>query len=231
MVSQAQQPQRAVRPQRQVMTRQIELTDAQREEMKAITERHREAAAESRAALIQARADLDALRVGTDPDLRELERAMNALSQLENAAKIQALRNRTEMMGVLTDEQKAQLGRTALYAGVMGRAGMAGRRNAVGRGMGRFHQGRAGGRGRGVGSGRGWNTPGRNWRAVPGGVYDQGRLFRNRIVPPGDESGVMMQEMFRDRFGARDAVGERMLRGRGRAAAPPPATTPPPPAE
>jgi len=201
----------------------LDLTDEQKAEINQISERHREAALEAQSALIQARADLNKLMLETDPDLRDMERVMNALSQLENAQKIQSIRNRAEIMEVLPEDQRLLFNRTAGFLGA--RRAMSSRSTGFDRGRGTIQGRSRSGRERsamsgysGLNRGRG-SMPGRagSWRGGNTGMMNRGRMIPP--VPQNDEQfnrqGMMM---------GRGMVGGR---GRGSVAPPPP---PPPPA-
>lgn len=209
---------------------QLDLTEEQRAQILQISEQHREALREAQAALIQARADLDKLRTAGDPDLRELERAMNALSQLENAQKIQAIRNRAEMMDVFTEEQQQLLGRTAGFLGgqgMIGRARMFSGRGSMGRGHTGFRRGRGAMPGR-AGSGRGWSGNTGRFGGRGGGM---GMWNRGRAIPPGLQSGQRPYGNLREWFGGQGMQGmmdRGIMRGRGMGTATPPPPHPPP---
>lgn len=235
---------------------QLDLTEEQRAQIQQISEQHREALREAQAAMIQARADLDKLRTAGDPDLRELERAMNALSQLENAQKIQTIRNRAEMMDVFTEEQQQLLGRTAGFLGgqgMIGHARMFGGRGSMGRGHTGFRRGRGAmpgrvgsGRGRGVmqgnaGYGRGRGVMpgnagfGRGWSGNTGRFSGRGGSMgtwnRGRVIPHGLQSGQRPYENLREWFGGQGMHGmmdRGIMRGRGMGSVTPPPPPPPP---
>ncbi len=95
----------------------LELTDAQKEQITQLREQHREASAEAAAEIIKARAEVQSLMVQTDTDLDALQRAMNKLSELENARKIQSMKNIQAYMNLLTDEQKSRM-RSGLRGGM-----------------------------------------------------------------------------------------------------------------
>ncbi len=222
---------------------QLDLTEEQRAQIQQISEQHREALREAQAAMIQARADLDKLRTAGDPDLRDLERAMNALSQLENAQKIQTIRNRAEMMDVLTEEQQLLLNRTAGFLGgqgMIGHARMFSGRGSMGRGHTGFRRGRGAmpgragyGRGRGAmpgraGSGRGWSG---NTGRFSGRGGSMGTWNRGRMIPPGLQSGQRPYENLREWFGGQGMQGmmdRGIMRGRGMGTVAPPPPPPPP---
>ncbi len=224
---QVQPPRQPQQAQRQTWLQRLDLTEDQKAEIESISERHLEAATEARVALIQAGADLSKLRLEEEPDLRELERAMNALSQLQNAQKVQAMRNRAEMLEVLTEEQQQQIGRTMGFLGartMSGRSGMTSRRGTMGRGMSRFDRGRGAGQGQ-AGFGRGWSQ--NTGRA---GMRGNTRSMRPRgqAIPPASGSDWQFRQNRMDQFDAQGMFQRGMMRGRGRAVAPPP--PPPPPA-
>ncbi len=220
-----QQPQRAQRAQRQTWLQRLDLTAEQQTLIDAISERHHEAATEARAALIQAEADLKKLGLEEEPDLRELERAMNALSQLQNAQKVQAMRNRAEMLDVLTEEQQ-QVGRSMVFPGMrsrVGRSGVTFRRGTMGRGMSRFDQGRGAGRGQ---AGFGQGMPRNTGRA---GMRGNTRSMRPRgqAIPPAPGNSRQLRQNRMDQPDAQGGYERGMMRGRGRAVTPPPPLPPP----
>ena len=87
----------------------LNLTDAQKAQLEELQERHRAEAAEARAELIKARAEVQSMMAQQDPDLNALQRAMNRVSELENASRIQTMRNRKACEETLTEEQRATL--------------------------------------------------------------------------------------------------------------------------
>ena len=210
---------------RRVRQTGVELTDAQTEQLAQLREQHREASAEAAAEIIKARAELQSLMVQTDTDLNALQRAMNELSELENAQKIQSMKNTQVCMNLLTDEQKSQMrsglrGEMSFF--MQGRMG--GGRALQGRGN--FFQGRRGNFTRGRGQ-QGRFTQGRNMgrRGSWGNNRGFGRVQPqrgNRNIPP-----------MQGRFGNVNPSGSGM-RMRARihvpgSALPPPSAPPPPP--
>jgi len=169
---------------RRVRQTGVELTDAQMEQIAQLREQHREASAEAAAEIIKAKAEVQSLRVLTDTDLDALQGAMNRLSELENARKIQSMKNIQAYMNLLTDEQKSQMrsdrrgGMSFFMQGRMGRShafqgrgnSFQGRRRNITRGrgqQGRFTQGRNLSR-RGIqGNNRGFGRVGRTGTAPP----------------------------------------------------------------
>lgn len=208
---------------RRVRQTRLELTDAQKEQIAQLQEQHREASAEAAAERIKARAEVQSLMVQTDTDLNALQRAMNKLSELENAQKIQRMKNLQAYSSLLTDEQKSQI-RSGRGAGMslfmQGRMGdgqaFRGRGNSFqgrrgnftgGRGQqGRFTQGRNMGSRGNRGNNRGFGRVGRSGAAHP---PMQGRF--GKVNP--SESGMRMR--------ARIHVPGSAL--------PPPSAPPPPP--
>lgn len=95
---------------RQIIMDSLDLTDAQKAQLEQMQEQHRAEAAEARAEIIKARAEVQSMRAQPDTDLNALQRAMNRLSELENAHMIQAMKNREAYKDVLTEEQREQLG-------------------------------------------------------------------------------------------------------------------------
>jgi len=98
-----------VRQARPVRQTGVELTDAQNEQIAQLQKQHREASAEAAAEINKAKAEVQSLMVLTDTDLNALQRAMNTLSELENAQKIQGMRHAQAFQDILTDEQKSQM--------------------------------------------------------------------------------------------------------------------------
>ncbi len=231
---QVQQYQRYQQAQRQTWLQRLELTEAQKARIEAISEQHGVAATEARAALIQARADLAKFKLAEEPDLRELERAMNALSRLENAQKIQAMRNRAEMLEVLTEEQRQQIGRSVAFLGLhlrTGRSGFTSRRGMMDRGLTRFDRGGKTGRGA-TRFGRGWSR--NDGRAGMRGYtrsmrgYTRSMRPRGRAIPPLRGSDRPFSQNRMTQPGAQGAFDRGMMRGRGRVVVPPPSSPPPP---
>lgn len=154
---------------RRVRQTRVELTDVQKEQIKQLRQQQRKASAEAAAERIKARAEVQSLIVQTDTDLNALQRAMNKLSELENAQKIQSMKNLQAYTSLLTDEQKSQI------------------RSGRGAGMSLFMQGRMGeghafrGRGNSFHGRRGNFTGGRGQR----GRFTQGRSRSNRSINRG----------------------------------------------
>ena len=210
---------------RRVRQTMVELTDAQKEQIAQLQEQHREASAEAAAERIKARAEVQSLMVQTDTDLNALQRAMNKLSELENAQKIQSMKNMQAYMNLLTDEQKSQI------------------RSGRGDGMSFFMQGRMG-EGRAF-QGRGNSFQGRSRRGTftrgrgQQGRFTQGRNMgsrgnrgNNRGFVRGGRSGAAPPPM-QGRFGNVNP-NESGMRMRARihvpgSALPPPSAPPPPP--
>jgi|GEM_PF-2557227 len=132
-----------------VWTGRFALTAEQQARLQEIRSAHRAENDETRAELIRLQAEVQALRAEPDVDLRQLEQALNRLSQLENARSIRQVEQARELAGILTGEQREQFGARAL----IGR-GIGYDRLQVARRPARFDT-RFAGRGRGMGSGRG----------------------------------------------------------------------------
>ncbi len=193
----------------------FELTEEQRTQLAELRAQQREAADEARAELIRVRAEVQALQVERDVDLRALEQAMNRLSQLENALIIKGIQNARELAGVLTAEQRQQFGARSVMgtgSGVIGPAAgrMSGRSYArAGNRMmrpGRAAGNRPGALGRNA---RGWGGRGADRAIRPGTLSEQWRNAPRRMIPPAAE-------------GAELPGAGRLLLRRGRSTVPPP---------
>ncbi len=199
---------------RRVRQTRLELTDAQKEQIAELRQQQREASAEAAAEIIMARAEIQSLMIKPDTDLNALQRAMNKLSELENAQKIQRMKNLQAYTSLLTDEQKSQMrsglrGEMSFFIqGRMGDRSFTGIRDR----QIRFSQGRT--RSSRTRSTRGARS---NHRGFGRAQQQRG----NRNIPP-----------MQGRFGEMNS-NERGMRMRARIHAPgntpPPAVPPPPP--
>ncbi|MFC1499484.1 Spy/CpxP family protein refolding chaperone [Candidatus Zixiibacteriota bacterium] len=207
--------------QRQRVQQRPELTEEQKTEIQQIRERHQEAMIEAQAALVQARADLQKLMLEKEPDLRDLEQAMNALSRLENAQKIQSIRNRAEIMQVLPEDQQQRFNRAA---GILAfRGAMSSRLTGFNRGRGIMPGYTGRGRGQGVRPGRSFMGRGRG--SMQGGARsgqggNTGMMNRGRMIPPVPQNEEQFNRQGMMRRGMAGVGGRSVV-------APPP---PPPPA-
>lgn len=200
----------------------LKLTPEQTTKIEQIRKQHQAAMAKQQGDLIKARAEVAALRIQPEPDLRALQRAMDAESQLQNALQIQQMKNRKELEAVLTPEQLAARQGRGMRAMAGARMGAAGR---AGMGV-RIRQGRSGMRGA-RGAVRTAVRPG--MRGMTGGR--QGAVRRRAVgtPPPRGMSEMRQGAGFGRGMGVQSGAGfGRMVRqgihapGTGR-------TTPPPP--
>jgi len=91
---------------------ELELTDAQRDQIRAADKQHRRDAIERQAAMDLARLDLDDLMDGeaTEMDLAAVESKLLEISRLEVADQVAGLRLRQSVHAVLTPGQRDELG-------------------------------------------------------------------------------------------------------------------------
>jgi Spy/CpxP family protein refolding chaperone len=167
----------------------LELSQEQIAQMQELHEKQADETRAAQAEMIKARAEIQALMVDPDRDLRALERALKVQADLQVAGQIRALTHRQALMNVLTEEQQAGLRDRAgqQVAGRGARRADAGR-SRVGS---RFHRsGRAGSRfGR---AGRSGSRFGRSRSGVRSRFQGRsrtrqpvGRSFGRRAIPPG----------------------------------------------
>jgi len=201
----------------------LNLTDAQKAQLEELQERHRAEAAEARAELIKARAEVQSMMAEQDPDLDALQRAMNRVSELENASRIQMMRNRKAYEEVLTEEQRASLRAGARRLGTF-----------------LFMRARTGVRRGTVAGHRGFSRPGRGGRSL----RDRGRGTQRRglsRIPPAFGRSMLQQGIQRWRGGRSIPPvpragelphdfdrGSMLMRLRNRRTGQPPPATPPP---
>lgn len=234
----------------QLRPNRLNLTPEQTAKMAELRKQHQEEAAEARAELIKARAEVQSMMAQDNPDLNALELAMNRVSQLENASRIKAIKNAETLKALLTEEQQQMLTRgrgilsfraiQGMRGTFRGERGSLSNRSRTFRGRrGQTYLNRSGGRGegfdrgavrggRGAGFGRGIMRGGRGMQ--PSAVrftIPPGRdvRLRGRNIPPEQGStGNLREDIF--------MRGWRNFRDRsGRDIKPPtvPPPTPPPP--
>lgn len=207
----------------------LELTEEQKAQMEQLREKHQEEAAKVREELVKAQAELTIVRAKTDLDLKELEQAMNHLSQLQNAEIIRGIENNKEMMGLLTEEQLKSLDQVRRFA--MGR--VTGNRMRGSRGQAFGGRGRTSMRGQAFGGrgGRAMSGRGRTYQRGNAGLRGSGRpgMQRGRAtVPPTGRSGFRRAAIPPTGLGVQPGNAMRQFQGRGIPPLPPP---PPPPTE